>query len=85
MAYDDGGVNTLRSKPTAGRRNENMTLEEQRKFLARFAKAARAGGLLNIRALKVAYEEQIGPPTTSDSTIYNLLARHQWRKLMPRP
>jgi hypothetical protein len=35
-------------------------------------------------ALKVAYEEKIGHPT-SDSTIYNLLARHQWRKLMPRP
>ena len=27
---------------------------------------------------------EIGHPT-SESTIYNLLARHQWRKLMPRP
>jgi Winged helix-turn helix len=40
--------------------------------------------LLNIRELKIAYEEKIGHPT-SDSTIYNLLARHEWRKLMPRP
>jgi hypothetical protein len=40
--------------------------------------------LLNIRVLKIAYEGEIGHPT-SDSTIYNLLARHQWRKLMPRP
>ena len=40
--------------------------------------------MLNIRALKIAYEKEIGHPT-SDSTIYNLLARHQWRKLMPRP
>jgi hypothetical protein len=47
-------------------------------------KAAGAGELLNIRALKAAYEEEIGHPT-SDSTIYNVLARHQWRKLMPRP
>jgi hypothetical protein len=23
--------------------------------------------------------------TTSNSTVYNLLARHGWRKLMPRP
>ena len=61
-----------------------MTLEEEKTFLARFAKAAGAGELLNIRALKIAYEEEIGHPT-SESTIYNLLARHQWRKLMPRP
>jgi len=27
---------------------------------------------------------EIGHPT-SNSTIYNLLARHDWRKLMPRP
>jgi hypothetical protein len=30
------------------------------------------------------YEQAIGHPT-SNSTIYNLLARHGWRKLMPRP
>ena len=84
MAYDNGGVNALRPKPTGGRRNENMTLEEERKFLARFTKAAGAGELLNIHALKIAYEEEIGH-STSDSTMYNLWARHQWRKLMPRP
>jgi hypothetical protein len=37
-----------------------MTLEEDRKFLARFVKAAGANELLNIRALKIAYEEKIG-------------------------
>jgi Winged helix-turn helix len=34
--------------------------------------------------LKAAYEQAIGH-STSNSTIYNLLARHGWRKLMPRP
>jgi len=84
MAYDNGGVNALRPKPKGGRRRENMTLDEERRFLAQFAKAAGAGELLNIRELKIAYEAKIGHPT-SDSTIYNLLARHEWRKLMPRP
>jgi hypothetical protein len=59
-------------------------VEEERKFLAAFAKAAGAVELLNIRVLKVAYAEEIGH-STSESTIYNLLGRHQWRKLMPRP
>ena len=49
-----------------------------------FAKAAGAGEMLNIHDLKAAYEEAIGH-RTSDSTVYNLLHRHGWRKLMPRP
>jgi transposase len=84
MAYDNGGVNALRPKPTGGRRRENMTLEEEKAFLAKFAKAAGAGELLNIGELKSAYEKEIGHPT-SNSTVYDLLARHEWRKLMPRP
>jgi transposase len=84
MAYDNGGVNALRPKPTGGRRRENMTLKEEKAFLAKFAKAAGAGQLLNVRELKMAYEKEIGHPT-SNSTVYDLLARHQWRKLMPRP
>ena len=84
MAYDHGGVNALRPKPTGGRRRENMTLEDEKAFLAKFAKAAGAGELLNVGELKTVYEKEIGHPT-SNSTIYNLLARNQWRKLMPRP
>ena len=61
-----------------------MALAEETALLARFAKAAGAGELLNIHDLKAAYEKAIGHPT-SDSTVYNLLHRHGWRKLMPRP
>jgi len=39
---------------------------------------------VNVHDLKAAYEHAIGHPT-SNSTIYNLLNRHGWRKLMPRP
>jgi Winged helix-turn helix len=40
--------------------------------------------MLNIHDLKAAYEKAIGHET-SNSTVYNVLARHGWRKLMPRP
>jgi Winged helix-turn helix len=53
-------------------------------LLAGFTKAAGAGEMLNIHDLKAAYEKAIGHET-SNSTMYNLLARHGWRKLMPRP
>ena len=61
-----------------------MTVAEEKALLARFAKAAGAGEMLNIHDLKAAYEQAIGH-ATSNSTVYNLLARHGWRKLMPRP
>jgi len=84
MAYDQGGIEALKPKPNGGRKHENMTLAEEKAFLARFAKRAGAGEMLNIHDLKAAYEKAIGH-ATSESTVYNLLHRHGWRKLMPRP
>ncbi len=84
MAYDHGGIKALKSKPSGGRKRENMTLAEEKTLLRRFAKAAGAGEMLNIHDLKAAYEKAIGH-ATSNSTVYNLLGRHGWRKLMPRP
>lgn len=84
MAYDHGGVKALKPKPNGGRQRENMALAEEKALLDRFAKAAGAGEMLNIHDIKTAYEKAIGHET-SNSTVYNLLARHGWRKLMPRP
>jgi transposase len=84
MAYDHGGIKALKPKASGGRKRENMTLAEEKTLLRRFAKAAGAGEMLNIHDLKAAYERAIGH-ATSNSTVYNLLTRHGWRKLMPRP
>ena len=75
MRFDQGGIKALKPK---------MTVAEEKALLARFARAAGAGEMLNIHELKAAYEKAVGHET-SNSTIYNLLARHGWRKLMPRP
>jgi transposase len=84
MTYDHGGIKALKPKPSGGRQRENMTVAEEKALLARFANAAGAGEMLNIHDLKRAYEQAIGHGT-SNSTVYNLLDRHGWRKLMPRP
>src|SRR5256885_16327566 len=83
-AYDHCGIKALKPKPNGGRKHENMRLAQEQALLARFAERAGAGELLNIGDLKAAYEQAIGHPT-SDSTVYNLLHRHGWRKLIPRP
>ena len=73
MAYDHGGIKALKPKPSGGRKRENMTMAEEKALLARFAKAAGAGEMLNIHDLKTAYEQAIGHET-SNSTVYDLLA-----------
>jgi transposase len=84
MAYGQGGIKALKGRPNGGRKHENMTAAAEKALLARFAKAAGAGEMLSIHDLKAAYEKAIGH-ATSTSTVYNLLHRHGWRKLMPRP
>src|SRR5262245_38545085 len=83
MAYDRGGLEALRPKPYGGRKRENMTIAQEKALLARFAKAAGAGEMLNIHDLNRAYEH-LTRHCTSTSTVYGLLALHGWRKLMPR-
>jgi transposase len=61
MAYDQGGLTALRPKPCGGRKRENMTIAQERALLARFAKAAGAGEMLNIHELKLAYQRAIWP------------------------
>src|ERR1700680_3474275 len=84
MAYDHGGLKALKRQPCGGRLRENMTVAQEKALLAGFANAAGAGEMLNIHDLRRAYEQAIGHDT-SNSTVYNLLGRHGWRKLMPRP
>jgi transposase len=38
-AYDHGGIEELKPRPSGGRKHENMALEEEKALLARFAKA----------------------------------------------
>jgi transposase len=59
MTYDHGGIKALKPKPSGGRKRENMTQAEEKALLARFAKAAGAGEMLNIHDLKAAYEKAI--------------------------
>ena len=52
MAYDQGSIKALKPKPRGGRQRENMTMAEEKELLARFARAAGAGEMLNIHDLK---------------------------------
>lgn len=80
----DRGIRIFTEKrPPGGRNHAYMTIEEERAFLAPFAKQAPSGGMVDIGRIKEAFEACVGERVPK-STIYRLLRRHGWRKIMPR-
>jgi len=67
-----------------GRRHQYLGPEEERELLAPFVERAHAGGMLTVAEIQRAYQERIGK-AVAPSTIYRLLDRHGWRKVVPRP
>ena len=69
--------------PTAGgRKRQNMSLQEEREFLAPFLECAATGGVLVVGQIKAALDKRLGREVALASA-YNLLHRHNWRKLAP--
>lgn len=64
--------------------NRRMSLDEEEKFLDQFLELAEAGQLITIKVILGKFEEATGKPSAT-STIYDLLKRHGWRKVQPRP
>ena len=67
-----------------GRRNHHLSAEVEAKVLAPFLAKAQAGGMLHVAEIQRAYEQQVGK-AVAPSTVYRLLDRHGWRKVVPRP
>ena len=82
--YNRLGVAAVETAGKEGRRNEYLTLEEEEQFLAPYFARAEAGEITTTAEIWKAFESHVGHHV-DDSTIYRLLNRHGWRKLMPRP
>ena len=78
------GPEIFSAKAKGGRHHQNLSLEEELSFLAPFLDRARRGELSTAKEIRTAYEMRIGRKVTK-STIYRMLARHDWRKIAPRP
>lgn len=76
------GVPDPEKRKPGGRRHENMSKEEEAAFLAPFFEMAARGGILVVRDIKQALDAYLGRAVPL-STVYNLLHRHNWRKLAP--
>ena len=65
-----------------GRYRQNMNREEEERFLAPFIAKASSGGILVVSEIKEALDRILGRKVALLS-VYNLLHRHNWRKLSP--
>jgi transposase len=82
--YKRFGRQGLETVGPGGRRNEYLSKDEEAAFLAPFLERAAQGQIVTAKLIRQAFEQRLGH-TVDESTIYRLLQRHQWRKLMPRP
>jgi hypothetical protein len=65
-----------------GRRRQHFTPEQEVALLKPFLEQASEGGILIVRQIKSHLEVALGRPMAL-STVYALLHRHNWRKLVP--
>src|SRR6266567_4305846 len=82
--YNRLGVVAIETPGKGGRRRQYLTLEEEKEFLAPFFAQAQDGEIATVGDIWRAFEQRVGHEV-DDSTVYRLLDRHGWRKLMPRP
>jgi transposase len=84
-AYNRFGVHAVET-PGKGRQRQRayLTLDEERALLAPFMNQARHGQITTISSIKGALEERLGHAVHA-TTVYRLLERHGYRKVVPRP
>ncbi len=81
-AKEGAAIFDLRGR--GGRRHQHLTPEQEQELLLPFVARAQSGGRLAVAEIQRAYQERLGK-AVAPSTIYRLLDRHGWRKLVPRP
>lgn len=81
--YNRFGVAVVETVGKGGRYHDYLSVQEEREFLAPFFARAHQGELTTVGEIKQAFEARLGHEV-AESTIYRLLDRHDWRKLMPR-
>ena len=72
-----------REKNWGGRRRPYLTFEEEKEFLSGFFEIASRGGILVVNEVRSALEKRLGHKV-AETTVYRMLERHGWRKIVPR-
>lgn len=82
--YNHKGPEGLVKKSRGGRRRAILSIDEEKELLKRFEKDAKEGVIIVVKAIKERVEGMLGRIVSYDY-IYDLLHRHGWKKVAPRP
>ena len=83
-AYNRRGPGALETPGKGRRQRVYLSLEQERSFLERLTDRSRLGELTTVREIKAELDKQVGQ-AVAESTVYRMLKRHPWRKVVPRP
>ena len=83
--YNKFGMAAIDVKGQGGRKNEIMTLEEEKDFLKQFFDKALQGKIATAEEIRKAFIKKTKRTKVAKSTIYDLLKRHGWSKKKARP
>jgi transposase len=82
--FIEQGVAAFADRKRGRRTPPRMTFQEEEAFLDGFRAAAATASVLVVGDIKAAWEERLGR-TVHKTTVYRMLERHGWRKVVPRP
>jgi len=82
--YNRFGLDALLGPGKGGRRNENMSKEQEVAFLKPFMDRAVSGQIATTGEIGRAMEDYLGRPV-HHSVVNRFLKRNGWRKVKPRP
>jgi len=81
--YNKLGAKALEGPGRGGRYKAYMSLQEESEFLTPFIDDAKFGKIATALEIKRKLEEHLGHPVHK-TTVYRMLKRHGWRKIVPR-
>ena len=82
--FNQRGPTGLDSDNLGGRRTALLSVAEEKALLATLRPQAQAGLWVTAKEVREAVEKHLGT-AISTNYLYELLHRHEWRKVVPRP
>lgn len=82
--YNRLGPEAVEGPGKGGRRRSYLSWDEEASFLESFRQAALTGQIATVAEIKEALERRLGKKVHT-TTVYRLLKRQGWRKVVPRP
>lgn len=82
--FNDGGSEAMATKKRGGRTWGKVPLEQEKELLEELINDSTKGLVVTAKKIKKAADQKWQVPT-SICYIYDMMARHGWRKVSPRP